>query len=34
LKIGACGSLLMATIFWAPLMPTVCCIAPLMPQAM
>lgn len=34
LKIGASGSLLIATMFLAPFMPTVCCMAPLMPQAM
>jgi hypothetical protein len=34
LKIGASASLLMATMFLLPFMPTVCCMAPLMPQAM
>ena len=33
LKIGAFSSLLTATIAFAPFIPTVCCIAPLMPKA-
>ena len=33
LKIGAFSSLLTATIAFAPFIPTVCCIAPLMPNA-
>ena len=34
LKIGASASLLIATMFLLPFMPTVCCMAPLIPQAM
>ena len=32
-KIGASWSLLMATMFFEPFMPTMCCVAPEMPQA-
>ena len=33
-KIGASWSLLMAMMFFEPFMPTMCCVAPEMPQAM
>ena len=33
-KIGASGSLLMAMMFLEPFMPTMCWVAPEMPQAM
>ena len=33
-KMGASSSLLMAMIFFAPFMPTTCCVAPLIPTAM
>ena len=33
-KIGASLSLLIATMFFEPFMPTMCCVAPEMPAAM
>jgi len=33
-KIGASGSLLMATMFFEPFMPTMCWVAPEIPHAM
>jgi hypothetical protein len=33
-RIAASGSLLIARIFFAPLQPAMCWVAPLMPQAM
>jgi hypothetical protein len=34
LRIGASTSELIARIFFAPLQPAMCCVAPLMPHAM